>query len=387
MKILYIDPVFGISGDMMISALLDAGMPLEVLRKTLQSIPLSLPSITPVRKQQGIIEGVHLDIAHSHLHLSIADMERFMDAADAPPEVKEDAKAMLGIILDAEAKVHGTSRDEVHLHELAHVDTLIDLLGVATGIRYFGIDKVFSGPVPHGRGFIKIAHGVVPNPPPVTLEILSDFPVVFLDESLEMTTPTGATIVRHYVTDRKAPPMVIQKRGCGVGSYKSERPDVLRIFIGTVEEPVHNEEIWMIEVDLDDMNMEYLGAVADRIREAGARDVLYFPVQMKKGRIGVRLSVSAAEQDLSRLINIIFSETTTFGLRLRKELRNTLQREEKVAQTLYGPVRVKKGYDRSGRFVKEHVEFDDVRRIADERNLPYRLVLDRLQRELKEEEK
>lgn len=384
MKILYIDPLFGISGDMMISALIDAGMPLDVVRKTLASIPLSFPSMTAVRKRQGLVEGIHLDIDHTDLHLSIREMEQFIEMADADKAVKEDAKAMLGIILGAEAKVHGTSRDEVHFHELSNIDTLIDLLGVATGIHYFGIDKVYCGPIPHGRGFIKTSHGMIPNPPPVTLEILGRLPTVFREEPLETTTPTGATIVRHYVREMRAiPPLVIERTGYGMGSYETDKPDVLRIFLTTDDEPLSNEEIWVIEVDLDDMDMEYLGAVSERLRNAGARDVLCVPVQMKKGRMGVRLSVSVSEPSLRQLIDTVFSETTTFGLRFRKELRKILKREESVIQTSLGPVRIKKGYDDAGHLVKTHIEFEDVKRIADEQQLPYRVVLDVLRSQIK----
>ncbi len=234
MRILYIDPVFGLSGDMMMSALLDAGMPLEVIRKTLGSLEVEVPPIAPVRKQQGIITGFHLDIGHSYLHMSVRQMEDQIRKINADQQVKEDAVAMLGIILDAEAKVHGTTPDEVHLHELAHVDTLIDLIGSAVGIQYFEINQVYCGPLPHGRGLIKTAHGLIPNPAPVTLEILSDLPSVFCDETLELTTPTGAAIVRYYVREKGMPPVLqIERTGYGVGSYKSEKPDVLRLMIGT----------------------------------------------------------------------------------------------------------------------------------------------------------
>ena len=237
MKMLYIDPIFGMSGDMMISALLDAGMPPELFQKALDGVQADLPQIKPVKKQGGIIEGVHLDIGASHQHLSVADMENLISTSHADSQVKEDALAMLGIILDAEAKIHGTTRDEVHLHELAHVDTLIDLFGVATGINYFGIERVYCTSLPHGRGFIKTAHGLIPNPAPVTLEILSDLPAVFRDEELELTTPTGAAIVRYYVKDKGLPsPFTVERIGHGIGSYQTDKPDVLRLLIGTTED-------------------------------------------------------------------------------------------------------------------------------------------------------
>ena len=383
MKILYIDPIFGISGDMMISAFVSAGLPFEEMNALLKKVPLQLPAITPVAQTQGVIEGIHLNIEDSDLHLSIAEMESVIAGLDIEEKIKQDAQGMLEIILNAESKIHGIGRDELHLHELSHVDTIIDLLCVAKGMDYFKIDKVYCGPVPCGRGTIKTAHGIIPNPPPVTLEILSGHPIVFYDEPLELTTPTGATIVRHYVKDRKAaPPFIVEKTGYGVGTYKTTRPDALRIFIGASEEPVYDEEVWVIECDLDDMEMEYMGAVADRIRNNGARDVLYFPVFMKKGRPGIRLSVTVSPDMLERIIEMIFQETTTFGMRLKKEGRRVLKREEKSVETSYGPVRVKNGYDTEGKCIKTHIEFEDIKKIADEKGLPYRMVLEAIKTEI-----
>jgi uncharacterized protein (TIGR00299 family) protein len=383
MKILYIDPIFGISGDMMISAFLSAGMPFEEIKILLQKVPLQLPAITPVSQMQGVIEGIHLNIEDSHLHLSITEMESVIAGLDVAEKLRQDALGMLEIILNAESKIHGIGRDELHLHELSHVDTVIDLLCVAKGMDYFRIEKVYCGPVPCGRGTIKTAHGIIPNPPPVTLEILSGHTTVFYDEPLELTTPTGATIVRYYVKDRKTvPPFIIEKTGYGVGTYKTTRPDALRIFIGVSEGPASDEEIWVIECDLDDMEMEYMGAVADRIRNNGARDVLYFPVFMKKGRPGIRLSVTVMQDSLERVVETIYQETTTFGMRLKKEGRRILKREEESIETSYGPVRLKNGYNAEGLRIKTHLEFEDIKKIADEKGLPYRMVLDMIRTEI-----
>jgi uncharacterized protein (DUF111 family) len=215
------------------------------------------------------------------------------------------------------------------------------------------------------------------------VEILTGYNLLFLDIPLELTTPTGAAIVRYYVKDMHgAPSFTMAKIGHGLGSYESEIPDALRIFIGTSEDPSHEEEVWLLEVDLDDMDMEYLGAVAERIRGKGALDVLYFPVYMKKGRIGVRLSITAPIESLQRLIDTVLSETTTFGVRMQKFQRRVLRREEKIIDTSYGPVRIKAGYDREGHLIKTHIEFDDVKRIADENGLAYRSAQEIIRREL-----
>jgi uncharacterized protein (DUF111 family) len=168
----------------------------------------------------------------------------------------------------------------------------------------------------------------------------------------------------------------------GFGTYESDTPNVLRAFVGEVKRPGPSEEVWVIEADMDDLELEYMGAVADRIRSVGALDVLYFPVFMKKGRVGLRLTVSTSEALLEDVVESVLKETTTFGLRLRRELRRVLNREEIVRETSLGTVRVKQGYDQHGSLIKTHIEFEDVRKIADEKRLPYRVILESLKKEL-----
>ncbi|MBA4417971.1 MAG: TIGR00299 family protein [Syntrophus sp. (in: bacteria)] len=385
MKILYIDPIFGISGDMMISALIDVGLPFEEIERVLSSIPLPLPAIVPAKAQQGIIEGIHLEIGESDIHLSPGEMEGLIEGLLVEKKIKDDAKTMLDLIVEAESKVHGVPKGSVHLHELSHIDTLIDIVSVAAGIHYLGIDKVYTGPIPHGRGTIKTAHGIMPNPPPATLEILGGYKTVFLDVSLELTTPTGATIVKHYAKDPgRMPPVNIHRIGYGLGSYVTDKPDALRVFIAETAsaEPLSDSEVWVIEADLDDMEAEYIGACAERMRKEGALDVLYFPVYMKKGRIGIRLSLTVPDELLDHLVDVVFSETTTFGMRLRMDGRRVLRREVKTIETNYGPVRIKYGYDGKGDCVKTHIEFEDIIHVADEKGIPYRVLLDTLKKEL-----
>jgi pyridinium-3,5-bisthiocarboxylic acid mononucleotide nickel chelatase len=394
MNILYLDPILGISGDMTISALIDAGCPFSVLDDLLRRLPLDLPSIEPEKKRKGAIEGTYLHIGHSHGHLAVSEMREMMANLDTEERVKKDALGILEVLVDAEAKAHGVPREEVHFHELSHVDTIIDVLCVARAVAYFDIDRVLSGPIPVGRGLIKTAHGIMPNPPPATTELLDGFDVAFLDEEKELTTPTGAAIVRYYVKSRAKIPFRVKSHGYGFGTFETEKPNVLRVFVGeaAAADAVANadasaagavdQEVWVIEADLDDMETEYLGAVAERMRASGALDVLYFPVQMKKGRPGVRLSIVTHAQSLRPLIDTVLRETTTFGLRFRQEYRCVLDRTEETRETSFGPVRVKTGFDKSGNKLKSHVEFEEVRRIADERGMAYRTLLDALKKEL-----
>jgi uncharacterized protein (TIGR00299 family) protein len=382
MKILYLDPVLGISGDMTISALIDAGCPFSVLSDLLGQLPVDLPSIEPEKRRKGAIEGTYLRIGHSHTHLSVKEMREMVAGLKTEERVKTDALGILETIVDAEAKAHGVPREEVHFHELSHVDTIIDVLCVARAMSYFNIDRVFSGPIPQGRGLIKTAHGIMPNPPPATTELLAGFEVVFLDEEKELTTPTGAAIVKYYVKSQGRIPFRVTGHGYGFGTFETTRPNVLRVFIGEAANEVVDEEVWVIEADMDDMETEYIGAVADRMRGAGALDVLYFPVQMKKGRSGIRLSIVTLQPSLGRLTDMVLKETTTFGVRFRPEFRCVLARTEEVRETSFGPVTVKTGFDKSGNRLKAHVEFEEVKRIADDRGMAYRTLLDALKKEL-----
>jgi pyridinium-3,5-bisthiocarboxylic acid mononucleotide nickel chelatase len=381
-NILYLDPVLGISGDMAISALIDAGCPFDLLMDLLGQLPVDLPSMMPEKKRKGAIEGTYLRIGDSHTHLSLGEMREMVAGLKVEERVKRDALGILEAIVDAEAKAHGVPREEVHFHELSHVDTIIDVLCVARAVAYFKVDQVLSGPIPQGRGLIKTAHGITPNPPPATAELLTGFDVVFLDEERELTTPTGAAIVRYYVKNRTRIPFKIVGHGYGFGTHQTTRPNVLRVFIGEAAGQVIDEEVWVIEADMDDMETEYIGAVAERMRKAGALDVLYFPVQMKKGRSGIRLSIVTHQPSLGPLTDMVLKETTTFGVRFRPEYRRVLKRTEEVRETSFGPVTVKTGFDDAGNRLKAHVEFEEVKRIADERGMAYRALLDALKKEL-----
>ncbi|MCX7965224.1 MAG: nickel pincer cofactor biosynthesis protein LarC [Syntrophorhabdaceae bacterium] len=384
MKIMFIDPIFGISGDMMIAALIHAGYPFENFLKTIKKIPLPLPEIELESISHGVINGIHLKIGHGDIHLTINEMEAIIHEMDIHEKIKHDALGMLEILINAESKIHNTSRDELHFHELSNIDTLIDLIGVAHGMDFFGIEKVFCGPVPCGRGTISTSHGIIPNPPPVTLEILKDFKIVFFDEPLELTTPTGATIVRYYAEPHQSiPPIKVKVIGYGAGTYKSLTPDVLRLFIGESEGSGEFEDIWIIETDIDDMDLEYIGAVVDRIRKAGAIDCVFFPVYMKKGRLGIRLSVLVGNDNLEMVKYTIFSETTTFGIRIRKDAREVLKRDIKEEDTPFGMVHVKYGYNEKGECIKTHIEFDDVKKIADDIGIPYISAYNAIKKSLK----
>lgn len=383
MKIMFIDPVFGISGDMCIAALIHAGYPFERFINTIKKIPKTIPKIEPELIKQDVFEGIHLNIEDTKVHFTIKEMENIINRIELNEKIKSDAKGMLEILINAESTVHRVSKDELHFHELSNIDTLIDLIGIADGINFFGIDTVFCGPVPCGTGTIKTSHGIIPNPPPVTLEILKGLKIVFYDEPLELTTPTGAAVVRYYAhKNHSVPSMTIEKTGYGIGTYKSQKPDILRIFIGESEAQQISDNIWVIETDIDDMNMEYFPSAVERLRNKGAIDCVFFPVYMKKGRMGVRLSVLVREENLEDVKDAVFKETSTFGIRLRRDKREVLKRDIKTVETPFGSIRVKYGYNTKGECIKSHIEFEDVKTIGDQKDIPYKDLYDQIKKGL-----
>ncbi|MCX7858112.1 MAG: nickel pincer cofactor biosynthesis protein LarC [Deltaproteobacteria bacterium] len=383
MRILYIDPVTGLSGDMVLSALIDAGFPLDEIRKILKKLPFEDPSILPEKVDFGTFSGTRIKMGSEDLRLTAKEMLNLAQKIDVHERVKKDVLGMLNLLFDAEAKIHGVKKEDIHLHELSSVDTFLDFLLVASGIFYFSIDKVYVGLIPHGTGFIKTAHGTVPNPPPLTLEILSGFESRFTSEPYELTTPTGATIVKYYADpEERLSKIKVSHLGFGLGNYKMEKPDVLRVYIGEKDTDYLEDEVTIIEFDVDDMDMEYTGLFSDLLRASGAIEVVYFPVYMKKGRIGIRFSIIVANEKESDVIDTVFKNSTTFGLRIKKESRKVLKREEKTVRTKYGNIRIKVGFGKHGEILKEHVEFDDIKKICEEKNLSYTTVLKEIKRNL-----
>ncbi|MCS7280560.1 MAG: nickel pincer cofactor biosynthesis protein LarC [Desulfobacterota bacterium] len=386
MKVLYIDCVSGLSGDMLVSAFIDAGFPQEEVERALGALPIKAPKITQEKVVLGPIRGVRIKIERSNSFFTCDEMLDIVSRTTIDEKIKSDVTGMLNVLFDAEAKIHGVAKEDLHLHELADIDTLLDFLLVASAVAYFGIEKIFVGSIPHGSGILRTSHGLLPNPPPLTLEILKGFPSIFKNSTYELTTPTGAAIVRYYANPTEPfPGMRISVVGYGFGNYEMEEPDILRVFIGEQDASYLSEKVYVIEFDIDDMDMEYTGLLSERLRGLGALDVLTFPVFMKKGRVGLRFSVTATKEKLEDLIDRIFEESTTFGLRIREESRRVLRRDERIVKCKYGEVRIKVGYGKQNRVLKEHIEYDDVKRISEEYGLPYRIVLDEVKKELYKE--
>jgi len=384
MKILYFDCFAGIAGDMTVAALLELGLPLDTLRAGLAALPFSGYTLESAPVQRHGIAGTSFKVLltgadQPHRHYSgIAAM---IEAAPLNPRVKELSQRIFRRLAEAEAQVHGVALERVHFHEVGAVDSIADIVGVAIGLDYLGVDRVYSSGLPFGRGFVQTAHGRLPVPTPATALLMEGIPLSGDIGEGERVTPTGAAILAALAEGfGPPPPMLPQAIGYGAGEKDfPELPNLLRLVLG--ESPsagagAQSQEVLVIETQLDDMNPELFGFLMERLLGAGALDVTFSALQMKKNRPGTLVSVLAEPGDLDKLSGIILSESTAIGLRYHPTRRITLSRRIEERATSLGPVRVK--LLGNGRVAPE---FEECRRIALERGLPLFEVYRTVERE------
>ena len=382
MKTLYFDTIAGISGDMTLGALVDAGLPLAYLRTELQKLDLAGYELDVKHVQQSGITSVKLDVIVSkedthHRHYS--DIKNLIETSALPIAVKDNAAAMFHTLARAEAKVHDIPVGKIHFHEVGAVDSIVDIVGTAIGIGYFGIDTIYSSPVKVGASStVKSAHGIIPTPAPATMEILRGYPVVFTDVPGELTTPTGAAIIKTLsrgVLDTES--VTFGKIGYGSGTKRFERlPNILRVGIGEITTPVAGEEITVIEANIDDMNPELYPYIIDTLLASGALDAFMTPVIMKKGRPGNMVTVLCSPEMQNTVIKILLAETTTLGVRYRRMNRKILKRDERTVDTEFGKIKMKTVEIDGREYAKP--EFEDCKRIAVEFGIPLIEVYRRL---------
>ncbi len=375
MKIVYFDAFSGISGDMVIGALLDLGLSLDLLQTEFSKLPLDGYTLHQSERIQHGIRAIKFDVSvgaqqHERSFRSIADM---LEVSPLSETVKTTALKIFTRLAEAEAHVHNTSVTDVHFHEVGAVDSILDIVGTAIGFEALGIQAVYTGPLPMGSGFVSSRHGTLPVPGPATAELVKGMPVRFEDGQSELVTPTGAAILA--VMAQPGPPLFsITQVGYGAGARTlSDRPNVLRVCLGHSVSEVRHEQLLVLETNIDDLNPEWYEHVMEQLFAAGARDVFFSPVQMKKNRPGILLRVLCTPQDQGQLSNIIFNETATLGIRSYPVDRLALQREQKEIQTRYGPVRVKIAYQPNGQ-VNCAPEYDDCKRLAQEKKIALKLV-------------
>jgi hypothetical protein len=411
-RLLYFDCFSGISGDMTLGALLDAGLPLDELKRALGSLAVSGFDISAQRVLRAGVSATQFVVhahgshdrprtshddhhhhdhdhghahshdhghdqphSHTHPHRSLPDIFTLIDRSALSPAGRDRAKALFQRLADVEASIHHMPVDEVHLHEVGALDSIIDIVGAVFALEWFGVDRIAASALNVGGGMVDSAHGRFPVPAPATVKLLGGAPVYGGAIQQELVTPTGALIVSSYATSFGAiPPMTIERIGYGAGSRDfPSTPNVLRVLVGRAAEQPSAERVTVIECEIDDMNPQIFGVAMDRLYAAGALDVFYVPVQMKKNRPGTLLTVVAPPERRSTLADIIFRETTTIGLRHYDVDRECLEREIVSIDTPIGAVRFKVAW-RDGRIVNAVPEFDDCARLAAASNLPVKEV-------------
>ncbi len=377
MFLLYFDCFSGISGDMILGALTDLGVDKIAFLREMDKLGLSREAtITFREREKGGFRALGANVelfGEEPRERTLSDINSLLNESDLSGDVKRIAKEIFLKIAAAEAKVHGKDINDVHFHEVGATDSIMDIVGAAVLLDILRPDKVMCGSLTEGTGTVECAHGTLPVPTPATAEICAkaNLPLTISEEEGEMVTPTGAAILAELVDEVGAmPPLKNIRIGYGAGEKNFVRPNLLRVFYGEVEEA--KVDAWVLETNVDDMSGEELGFVMTKLFTEGALDVWFDAIQMKKNRPGTKLSVLCDKKDIEKMERLIFEETSTIGIRRYSVERTTLRREEKIVSTLYGDVRVKVSY--VGDSKKTAPEYDDVKKLALEKNIPFREI-------------
>ncbi len=378
MRLAYFDCLSGISGDMTLGALVDCGIELAALQAGIDSLGFPNIRLTSEEVKRHGFRATKVKVLHEpeHAHRHLHHITEKIDASTilTPPQ-KDLAKRIFTCIGEAEAKVHGTTIRKVHFHEVGAVDSIADIVGCAVGLSLLGVDRIVCSPVPTGTGHIEIEHGRVSIPAPATAEILIGVPLAASSVPFELTTPTGAAIVKTVADEYGLlPAMTMETIGFGAGDRDmKEQANVLRLIIGQSSDNIVSDQIWVLETNLDDISGEVIGHTTAKLFEAGALDVYTTSIQMKKNRPGVLLSVLAPADLVAKAEKIIFRETGTLGIRRWPACRHKLERRAHTVETPLGPIEGKLAVlpDGSPSFSPE---FEACRRVATEKNLPLKDV-------------
>jgi len=409
MKILYYDCFSGISGDMNLGALIDLGIDEKYLVGELSKLNLHGYEIKVSRDSRKGIEGTKVDVIlhehshveleseHHHDHRNLEDIKGIIEHSELSSKIKTLSLKMFMKVAEAEAKVHGKTLYEVHFHEVGAVDSIVDIVGAAICLDYLNVDKIMSSSVELGGGFVKCAHGLIPVPAPATVEILKGIPVKLGAVPFETTTPTGAAILAANVSEFKDDNnFIVNKIGYGIGNRDTQIPNVLRVMLVEQTDKPTNEikldrvpsdecddEIieQIIECNMDDMNSELYEYVIERLFNEGALDVYLTPIIMKKGRPSVKISVLCGEDKVTTMKEILFRETTTFGVRSFRVYKTKLQRKFNKVNTSYGEVTVKEAYYKGDK-IKSKLEYEECKKIAYNLEESISKVYDKLRNEI-----
>jgi uncharacterized protein (TIGR00299 family) protein len=378
MKIAYLDCFSGISGDMFMGALLDAGLPFETLEAALHTLPLEGYRLEMQREERGHLFGTRFLVSvdkDKQVERGIRDIKKIINAGDLSNSVKNKSIEVFEAIAVEEGKIHNRPQEEIHFHEVGAADSIIDIVGTFFGIEFLGIGFITASSLPLGSGFTETEHGTIPLPAPATVALLKGIPVYDSGLRHELVTPTGAALIKRLAGSFGVlPPMIVENVGYGVGGRNlPDRPNLLRILIGRDQTEDHVETIVMLEANLDDTNPEWMGFIMDRLFEAGALDVVFYPGQMKKNRPGILVQVMAHPRQRDELMDILFRESTTLGVRFRYSQRKVLQRSIDEIDSPWGKILAKKVTRPDGTFFFQP-EYEACKKIAEKNGLPIKEI-------------
>lgn len=382
-RVAYFDCFSGASGDMILGSLVDAGLDSDLLAQELKKLSLPPHSLSFNKVLRGGIAGTKFDILPGKGNkglgkdLSFKELCRPIEQSDLSKEIITDSLRILKRLGEAEAKVHNTTLDEIHFHEIGALDTILDVVGSVAAFDRLDVEKILFSPLPTGSGLVECEHGRLPLPVPITVELLRGQKLVPGPgiSGHELTTPTGAAILTTLgkCTDT-CPDISLEAIGYGAGSRDNpESPNLLRVLLGDLTPVARSDEVWVLETNIDDMPGEICGYVTDKLFQAGAVDVYTTPIQMKKNRPGILFTAIVPEGAKEAAEKVFFQETTTFGVRCYRTSRRVLGRSFIEVETRYGPVKVKVGR-LNGQIKNISPEYEDCRRIAEEKAVPLRSV-------------
>jgi pyridinium-3,5-bisthiocarboxylic acid mononucleotide nickel chelatase len=378
--IAYFDCFSGASGDMILGALLDCGLPLEALAADLELLAPGLIRLRSEKVLRGGIRALQVTVETpdepGHPHRSLETIRAMILGSRLPERVKERAIAVFTRLGEAEAAIHGVPVEKIHFHEVGALDAIADIVGAAAGLERLGVGAVFFSALRLGGGTVKTQHGTLPVPAPATAVLVAGLQCELGPVQRELLTPTGAAILTTLGRQQSPGPLRVERIGYGAGARDdADHPNVLRLMLGRAASQAEGDSVWALEINLDDTTAEVIGHTIEQLLAAGALDAWAMPIQMKKSRPAWMLCAIVEDGLLQRAEDILFRETTTFGIRRHRVERTKLARELRTVETPFGPIRVKVG-TRDGRLVTASPEYEDCRRIALEKNIPLREVMD-----------
>lgn len=385
MKAAYFDCFSGISGNMILGALLDAGLSFNELKKKLSSLKLTHSlrsgqaaySLKLTKTKKNGIAASYFEVAYKekhHHHRNLENIIFIINKSKLSSSVKTKSIDIFTRMAKAEAKIHGVSVNKIHFHEVGAVDAIIDIVGAVCALEIMGIDEIYCSRLPVSRGYINCAHGILPVPAPATAELIKNIPTYNSDIEGELVTPTGAAIITTLAKEFGSfPEMKIKSIGYGAGKIDLDQPNTLRVFIGDTSGK-KKEEVYSIETNIDDMNPQIFEDVFERLFSNGALDVYMTNIIMKKGRPGILLTALSKEKDIQALSDVILEYTTSIGVRIAKYRRIVADRESKTVKTKYGKIRVKAGI-LNGKTVNIQPEYEDCKKAAKKYGVPLKEVL------------